>query len=310
LPTKARRSGRIARETDPPRLAYRTRLGRAYHSTLEGFLTSRLGRSLPRGVDLVLTSPPFPLNRKKAYGNVDADRYLDWLKDLAPRIVRVLSPRGSIVIELGNAWEPGEPVMSTLTTRALLAFLDAGRLRLCEEFIAFNRARLPSPAQWVNVERIRVKDAFTHVWWMSPVARPPASNRRVLREYGPDMLDLLHTGKYNSGARPSEAVVGETSFAHDNGGAIPPNVLEYANTAATDRYLSYCKKNGIAPHPARMHSEVARFFIKFLTRPGGLVLDPFAGSNTTGAVAQDLKRRWLSLERDADYLRGSRGRFL
>jgi DNA methylase len=310
LPSKRDRTKHLAKEGSPPRLAYRTKFGRAYHSTLEGFLDSRVASSYQGRINLILTSPPFPLNRKKAYGNFTGDRYLDWLEGLAPRLVDILRPNGSIVMEIGNAWEPGQPVMSTLTTRALLAFLDAGKLKLCQEFIAFNRARLPSPAQWVNVERIRVKDAYTHVWWMSPIARPAASNRRVLQAYSPAMLELLRTGKYNSGARPSEAVIGRHSFNKDNKGAIPPNVLTYANTAATDPYLAYCEKIGIDPHPARMHADVARFFVRLLTRSGGLVFDPFAGSNTTGAVAQGLKRRWLSLDRDADYLRGSRGRFL
>jgi DNA modification methylase len=310
LPAKRAKSRRTAKATAAPRLAYKTRLGRAYYSTLEGFLDSRVASSYAGRIDLILTSPPFPLNRKKAYGNFQGDRYLEWLKELAPRLVDILKPNGSLVIELGNAWEPGEPVMSTLTTRALLAFLEAGELKLCEEFIGYNKARLPSPAQWVTVERIRVKDAYTHIWWMSPVARPPASNRRVLRPYSPAMRELLRTGKYNSGPRPGEAVIGKTSFNHRHGGSIPPNVLEFANTSATDAYLVYCKKKHIEPHPARMNAEIARFFIQFLTQPGGLVFDPFAGSNTTGATAQTLKRRWVSLERDAGYLRGSRGRFL
>jgi DNA modification methylase len=309
VPSKRDRSMHLAKEGSLPNLAYRTRLGRAYHTTVESFLASPAARAYRGRVDLILTSPPFPLNRKKAYGNFTGPRYLEWLQGLAPELTSLLRPRGSIVIELGNAWEPGAPVMSTLTTRALLAFLDAGKLKLCQEFVGYNKARLPSPAQWVNVERIRVKDAYTHIWWMSRVARPLASNRRVLKEYSPAMLELLKTGKYTAGRRPSEAVIGETSFNKNNRGAIPPNVLEYANTAATGDYLAHCEAEGIDPHPARMHADVARFFVKFLTMPGGLVLDPFAGSNTTGAAAQGLMRRWVSLERDADYLRGSLGRF-
>jgi DNA modification methylase len=307
--SRSMRPGQLAELNAAPRLAYGTRFGRAYHTTVESFLDSRIGSSYRHKVDLILTSPPFPLNRKKSYGNLTGDRYLEWLEELAPGLLTLLKPRGSIVIEIGNAWEGGSPIMSTLTTRSLLAFLDAGNLNLCEEFVGFNRASLPLPAEWVNVRRIRVKDAFTHIWWMSPTQRPVANNRRVLAPYKPAMLQLLKTGKYNAGRRPSGNVVGETSFSHNNGGAIPPNVLEYSNTAASDAYLAFCKSRGLQPHPARMNGSVARFFIKFLTTEGGLVLDPFAGSNTTGGEAQALKRRWVSLERDADYLYGSSGRF-
>ena len=148
---------------------------------------------------MIFTSPPFPLNRKKKYGNKTGEEYLTWLHDLAPRLTELLTPDGSIVMELGNAWEPGSPVMSTLALEAFLAFKEAGKLNLCQQFVCHNPARLPSPAQWVNVERIRVKDSFTHIWWMSPTERPKADNRRVLTEYSDEMKDLLTRRSYNGG---------------------------------------------------------------------------------------------------------------
>jgi site-specific DNA-methyltransferase (cytosine-N4-specific) len=54
---------------------------------------------------------------------------------------------------------------------------------------------------------------------------------------------------------------------------------------------------------------VPEFFIRFLTEPRQLVVDPFAGSNVTGHVAEGLGRRWLSIEINADYVAGSRLRF-
>ena len=59
-----------------------------------------------------------------------------------------------------------------------------------------------------------------------------------------------------------------------------------------------------------MPMELSSFFIKFLTKPGDLVLDPFAGSNTTGAAAEHLHRRWISVEPNKEYVAGSKGRFL
>jgi site-specific DNA-methyltransferase (cytosine-N4-specific) len=180
---------------------------------------------------------------------------------------------------------------------------------LCQQFICHNPTRLPSPAQWVNVERIRVKDAYTHVWWMSPVEKPEANNRRVLKEYSPAMLRLLTRQKYNSGKRPSGHHIGATSFLSNNKGAIPSNVLTFGNTLNKDSYLTYCHQQDLVPHPARMPSGLPEFFIKFLTKPRQLVLDPFAGSNTTGAVADTLKRRWISIEMNEEYIDASRGRF-
>jgi len=299
-------------ESAPPSaklcLAYRTKLGRAYQGTIDSFLQSKTWRYRGK-VQLIFTSPPYPLNRKKKYGNKNGEEFVNWLADFAPRFRELLTPNGSIVIEMGNAWEPGHPVMSTLALRSLLTFLERGQLFLCQSFICDNPARLPGPAQWVNVERIRVKDSFTHVWWMSSVERPKADNRLVLREYSKSMKDLLRTGRYNAGRRPSEHTVGEKSFLTDNAGAIPSNVLTLANTASADPYMEFCKARGLPFHPARMPRGLAEFFIKFLTQEGDRVLDPFSGSNTTGAVAEELGRRWISVEPNAEYIQGSRGRF-
>lgn len=290
-------------------VAYATSRGTMIHGRTEDVLTSSFGLELRRRVHLIFTSPPFPLNRKKRYGNEVGDRYLEWLSAFSPMFRDLLVPKGSIVLEMGNAWEPGRPVMSTLALRALLEFLRRGGYHLCQEFICYNPTRLPSPAQWVNVKRYRLKDAYTRVWWMSPVTEPEADNRRVLKPYSTAMLKLLRRKKYNHGPRPSEHHIGAKSFLTNNNGAIPPNVLTIGNTTANDEYLKYCRARGLKTHPARMPSPLAEFFIRFLTKPRNLVFDPFGGSNTTGAAAEQLKRRWLTIEANADYLEGSKGRF-
>jgi site-specific DNA-methyltransferase (cytosine-N4-specific) len=291
-------------------LAFRTKWGSSFKALAEDALTSKQLVSWRGKVDLILTSPPFPLNRKKRYGNLQGEAYAEWLSSFVHLFKRFLTPTGSIVIELGNAWEAGRPVMSTLSLRSLLRFLDEGRLHLCQEFVVNNPARLPSPVQWVNVERIRVKDSFTHVWWMSPSARPKADNRRIQKPYSASMIKLLERRRYNAGVRPSDHSIGVTSFLRDNGGAIPSNMLEFSNTLSSGPYLDYCRQYGYKPHPARMQGEVASFFIRFLTDVGGVVMDPFAGSNTTGAVAERLGRRWLAIEPNDDYVNSSWGRFL
>lgn len=292
-----------------PKVGYRTSRGRMLRGRAEEFLDSRLGKQHQGKVNLIFTSPPFPLNRKKRYGNIQGEAYVEWLAGFAKPLRDLLRPDGSLVLELGNAWEPGKPVMSTLALRALLAFLDAGDFKLCQQFVCYNPARLPSPAQWVNVERSRVKDAYTHVWWMASSERPRANNRYVLNPYSTAMRDLLRTKRYNAGKRPSQHSIGTKSFLTDNGGSIPSNVLTMSNTGNHDPYYLYCRERGLPLHPARMPSALPEFFIKFLTAKNGLVLDPFGGSNTTGAAAEVLGRRWLSIEPNDDYVMGSRGRF-
>ena len=293
----------------PKNLVYQTDLGRLLNDKAENILRSSFGNTYAGRIQLILTSPPFPLNRKKAYGNQTGGEYLEWLAKFGPLFRDLLTDDGSLVVEVGNAWEPGRPAMSTLPLESLFELKRAGEFDLCQEFIWFNPAKLPTPAQWVNVERIRVKDAYTRFWWLAKHDRPKANNRSVLLTYSESMELLLKTKRYNAGRRPSEHVIGEESFLSDNGGAIPPNVIVESNTSSADPYLSLCKELGIRPHPARMPTSIPSFFIKFLTDPGDIVLDPFAGSNTTGAAAEALDRRWFGFEADADYARSSIGRF-
>jgi site-specific DNA-methyltransferase (cytosine-N4-specific) len=281
-----------------------------FQGTIEAFLQSPRAAEYAGKVQLIFTSPPFPLNRKKAYGNKQGEEFSNWLAGLAPKLKMLLAPTGSIVMEMGNAWEPGRPVMSVLALESLLQFLKKGELQLAQQFICYNPARLPSPAQWVNVDRIRLKDAYTHVWWMAATDRPYADNRKVLTPYSKSMTQLLKTGKYNPGKRPSEHHIGKKSFLTRNEGAIPPNVLTITNTGSGDIYQRYCRDHDLIPHPARMPIALPEFFIKLVTKEGDLVMDPFAGSNTTGAVAQGLKRRWISVETKDEYVKSSKSRFV
>jgi DNA methylase len=312
------------RERSRLRTAYTTASGRLYAADAAAALAAPALRRRQGQVQLVFTSPPFPLCREKRYGNLRGDEYAAWLAGFARPLADLLTPDGSIVLELGNGWVPGRPTVSTASIRALLAFQEAADLHLCQEFICYNPARLPTPAEWVTVRRVRVKDSFTRVWWLSPTPHPKADNRRVLTAYSDSMRRLLRKGTYNGGRRPSQHHVGHESFLSDNGGAIPPNVLvppaadspeppdavlPISNTGSNTRYLRACRALGVTGHPARMPEGLVEFFVRFLTDHGDLVLDPFAGSNTTGAVAERLGRRWIGIEREPEYARASFARF-
>lgn len=307
-------------------LIYSTNWGKCYCGKSEEILPKL---RLEGQIQLILTSPPFPLNKKKQYGNLAGEEYLKWFTSLAELFSNVLAPNGSIVIEMGNSWEKDRPVQSLLHLNSLLGFVNNEKagLRLCQEFICYNPARLPSPAQWVTINRIRAIDSFTHVWWMSNSDYPKADNHRVLRPYSKRMKKLLSSGKFNAGKRPSEHTISEKGFLTDNHGSISHNVLEleqidedkelrlpysmfsFSNTKSNDFFTRTCKERGLMPHPARMPLELASFFIEFLTDEGDLVLDPFGGSNTTGLCAEKQKRRWISIEANENYAQQSMIRF-
>ena len=259
-------------------------------------------------VDLVVTSPPFGLVRKKEYGNQDASEYVEWFDAFAAQFSRILKPHGSLVIDIGGSWTKGAPTRSLYHFRLLIMLCDRYGFHLAQEFYWWNPSKLPTPAEWVNVRRIRVKDAVNSVYWLSPTPWPKATNRRVLQPYSQSMRSLLRNG-YRANKRPSGHDI-STKFARDNGASIPPNLIAVAHTESNAYYQRYCKERGIKPHPARFPAELPEYFVRMLTDEGDMVLDPFGGSCVTGEVCERLGRRWVCVEIVEEYLDGAKGRFV
>lgn len=286
---------------------YVTRFGKAYVGDAADLLEALPSSS----VDLVLTSPPFALQRKKEYGNPDQDEYVDWLSSFAPQVHRVLRETGSFVLDLAGAYKKGRPVRSLYNYRVLIRFCDEFDFRLAEEFFWFNPAKLPSPIEWVNKRKLRAKDAVNTLWWFSKSDFPKADVRRVLTPYSDRMKKLIDNPEsfYRPKSRPSGHHIG-ANFGKSNSGAIPSNLLQISNTESNSQYLRFCKEAAAKGHPARFPEKLPLFFIKFLTDPGDMVLDVFAGSNTCGHAAETLGRKWLAFELRQEYLAASVFRFL
>lgn len=301
---------------------YSSTLGRLIQGDSIELLSGELKNDLKGKVNLIITSPPFPLNNKKKYGNEKGEEYLNWFRRLAPIFSDLLTDDGSLIIEIGNAWEQQRPVQSLLHLECLFGLVKQpdANLRLIQEFICYNPSKLPSPAQWVTVNRFRTVDSYTHVWWIAKSDFPKADNSKVLRPYSKSMEKLLQRQSYNAGKRPSEHNISEKGFLKDNGGSIahnlfemekldqerevrlPHSVLSFSNTNSNDFFLLKCRENNITPHPARMSGGLVNFFIQFLSNEGDLILDPFSGSNTTGYCAEKLKRKWISFELQQEYI--------
>ncbi|HEY1719582.1 MAG TPA: site-specific DNA-methyltransferase [Verrucomicrobiae bacterium] len=286
--------------------AYLTNWGAAYcGDSLE------LLAALPdSSVNLVLTSPPFALQREKEYGNKTQADYVAWLAQFARLVFRKLKDNGSFVLDLGGAYELGSPTRSLYNFRVPIFFCDELGFHLAEDFYWHNPAKLPSPIEWVNKRKLRAKDSVNTVWWFGKTRWPKANVSRVLTEYSDRMKKLLEDpeGFYTPKKRPSGHDIGK-SFAKNNGGAIPSNLLQISNSESNGSYLRGCKTVGAKVHPARFPSKLPEFFIRFLTEPGDIVLDIFAGSNTTGSVAECVGRKWMAFDERLDYLATSSFRF-
>lgn len=291
---------------DGSRPTYLTNWGEAYCGDSLDLLAALPDSS----VNLVLTSPPFALQREKEYGNKTQQEYVAWLADFARLVHRKLKDDGSFVLDLGGAYEPGSPTRSLYNFRVPIHFCDELGFYLAEDFYWFNPAKLPSPIEWVNKRKLRAKDAVNTVWWFGKTRSPKANVSKVLTAYSDRMKKLIKDPEsfYEPKKRPSGHDISK-AFGRDNGGAIPPNLLQIPNTESNSGYLRGCKVLGLKGHPARFPAKLPEFFIRFLTDPGDLVLDIFAGSNTTGWVAEREGRRWLAFDECLEYLATSSFRF-
>lgn len=262
-------------------------------------------------VNLVMTSPPFALQRQKEYGNLDQHEYIDWFLDFGRLVHQKLTDDGSFVVDFGGAYMKGVPARSLYNFRVLLRMVDELGFFLAEDFYWFNPSKLPSPIEWVNKRKVRVKDSINTVWWFSKTEWPKADVTKVLAPYSDRMKKLIADPEkyYTPKVRPSGHDIG-SSFGKDNGGAIPPNLLQIPNSESNGQYLSGCKTLGLKGHPARFPAKLPEFFIRMLTEPNDLVLDIFGGSNTTGQVAEAEGRRWMTFEAQPDYVGASSFRFL
>jgi site-specific DNA-methyltransferase (cytosine-N4-specific) len=280
-----------------------------YGEALFGRSEEAVGLIDDGALNLIFTSPPYPLLLKKAYGNQDERAYVDWFLRIAEQWPRKLANDGSVVLNLGDAWRKGEPTLSLYQERLLIRLEDELGLKLCQRFAWNNPSKLPAPAEWVTIRRVRVKPSLENVFWLSNSDTPYADNRQVLVPYSESMQRVLARGGQEAARRPAGYVMEEGAFGVDNGGAIPGNLIQAANTESNSDYIRACKAAGLPVHPARFPAALPEFFIKLLTRIEDHVYDPFGGSQTTAAVAERLQRRWTTSECVLDYILGGQARF-
>lgn len=282
---------------------YYTARGAAYSADSAEYLASLPDSS----TNLVVTSPPYALHFKKEYGNATKEDYIEWFKPIAKQILRILTDDGSFVLNIGGSYNPGRPTRSLYHFKLLLMLCEELGFRLAQECFWYNPAKLPTPAEWVNVRKLRIKDSVEYIWWLSKSDWPKANNSNILTPYSPDMQRLIKNG-YKPKKRPSGHII-TPKFGRDRGGAIPSNLIERGNNESNSDYIKACEAAGHKPHPARFPRAIPEFFIKFLTDESDLVIDPFAGSNMTGSVAEDLARRWIAVDIRSDYVVASAVRF-
>lgn len=309
LTPKGRKHLTQAQPGGPVLVAFSTSLGCALWARCEDVF-GNLGEQ----IHLALTSPPFPLACPRLYGNQPASAYVDWLCEVLEPIVRELAPGGSVVLSLTNdVFERGSPGRSTYLERLVVALEDRLGLSLMDRFVWVNPSRPPGPVQWASLRRTHVHTGWDPVLWFSNDPHlVAADNRRVLEPHTPRQAALIRAG---GEARARSSCDGAYrlrpgSFSGQTDGRIPRNVITAGHRCFDQSPArAFAKEHGLAQHGASMPLALASRLVKHLVGPGDLVVDPFAGLNTTARAAELHGARWLTTEAAAEYALSGAQRF-
>lgn len=261
----------------------------------------------PGSVDLVLTSPPYPVI-KRAYGRFTVPEWLSWMSELVGLWRSLISERGTIAVNLMDVFVPGSPNISPYVERFTLDAIDRHGLHLAGRMPWHSPTKLPN-LHWAVKERVRPKNTLEHILMFSKHPHPDWDTRRLPREsYAPRSSSQERQVRGRE-TRPSGYVINADAFKKTADGPIPGNLLVAGGVSGNSAYARRCAAAGVPVHPARFPEALPKRVILMTTRPGGLVYDPMAGSGTTAKVASDLGRRFITSEAMLSYAQGSALRF-
>lgn len=234
--------------------------------------------------DLVVTSPPYADRRANTYGGVKPDRYVEWFLPRAAEFKRVLKRTGSFVLNIKEKTEEGEK--HTYVIELILALRKQGWL-WTEEYVWHKKNC--HPGKWPN----RFRDAWERCLHFTRERHFKMNQEAVMVPMGDWAKTRLKALGKNDVVR-FDSQVGSgfgKNIANwkDRDMAFPSNVLHFATEC------------GNKSHSAAFPKALPQWFIKLLTDPGDLVLDPFVGSGTTCAVAQELGRLSVGIDIKQDY---------
>lgn len=285
-------------------LGYSTNLGVAIWGP-----SGDIFRRMTVPVSLIFSSPPYPLNKARAYGNPNEREIVDFICDTLEPLIEALAEDGSLALNVSNdIFLPGMPARSTYVERLVLEICDRfAPMFLMDRLVWQNLAKMPGPLQWASKTRQQLNTGYEPILWFArnPL-RVKANNNRVLEPHTEKHLKLMQSGgeqretSYGDGAYRLKA----GSFGNMTEGRIPKNVLTRGHRCAHGlRHRKASIELGLPTHGAGQPFSIPEFMIRFLTEEGDLVCDPFAGRSMTGLAAELNNRAWMTGEINLEYIR-------
>ena len=290
-------------------LGFHTELGIA----VWGEATEVLAR-IDQPIHLFLASPPYPLRQPRRYGNPSADQYVDFICSVLEPVVRTLAPGGVVSLNVSNdIFVEGSPERSTYREEMVIALKQRLGLLKMDEILWNNPCKPPGPLQWASKHRMQLGVAYEPIYYFSnDPLKCLADNRRILQPHTKAQQRLIERGGESRTASNADGAyrIQPGSYGNATAGRIQRNILNVSHNCPSQRALrEKTDALGLPRHGAVMPLKLAKMLVEFFCPPGGLVVDPFAGSFTTALAAEETGRRWICADKHLEYLRVGKLRF-
>lgn len=261
-------------------------------------------------ISLCITSPPYPLRNARAYGNPSSSEYVDFVCMSLESIVKNLTTGASVILNISNdIFEHKSPARSLYVERLVIALHDRLGLHLMDRIPWVNLSKPPGPTYWACVNRVQLSAAYEPIFWFTNDPHNVRSdNRRVLEAHTEKHQQLMQSGGANRHGSYGDGAytIRPHSYGNVTAGKIPRNVIQRGHSCKdTLDYRKNAKLLSLPIHGAMQPTSIPDFFVRLLTEPDDLVVDPFGGTIRTGLAAERLGRRWVVTEWIAEYLRGA-----
>jgi DNA modification methylase len=238
-------------------------------------------------IDMVFTSPPYAERRKTTYGGINENKYTDWFMPISIEIKRILKPTGSFFLNIKPHTIKGE--RSLYIYDLILRLKKETGFMFIEEY-CWTKNAFPGALKG------RFKNAFEPIYHFTKnppneiTFNPVACGTPIKEE------SIARTYRKQCGApKNGSGMTGiNTTNIRNLGLARPSNVINVNNVSNqfSDKQL----------HPATFPEGLVEFFVKSFTNEDDIVLDPFAGSGTTGITCKKLNRNYILIEKEQKYV--------
>lgn len=242
-------------------------------------------RSIPdNSVDLIFTSPPYADQRTSTYGGIKPDEYVSWFMPKAQEFYRILNPKGSFILNIKERVVDGE--RHTYVIELILEMRRNGWL-WTEEYMWHKKNS--HPGKWPN----RFRDNWERLLHFTKQRKFNMYQEEVMVPVGDwaetRLKNLSETDKKRDNSKVGSGFGKRIENWVGRDLVYPSNVLHMATECYNQQ------------HSAVFPIALPEWFIKLLTVPGDLVLDPFNGSGTTCVAASRLKRDYLGIDINQEY---------